>query len=854
MELRGCSHLHFIQAIRAGSVEKILNVNSRGRPALSFKKLEDIYESEDDKIHDSLSTLKPEDSDADMVFDSDMVKTETKKGESNTEMSNCNADDDEEGTDGINSEKMTLKQLKEQCKTKKRKALRSLYLSPEQDYPDRHPEEDECDLEEPISSWKLKNPIGKKKRAKKRSSSPQTEISVKSDQISRAEDSMQYSPDLPVLTVKAEVPETEYTECRDTSCSSDDTSNFCAEQESCAVKPDLALGEKISLTEEEFQSCIVNELCFDHLEHIEPNYLLTPTGGETMDAENLRKTCQRSLVFPTPEDKEGHILLPLLEESSLETNFLVNDQGSDTSNHFQSNSSVHEISTQTNHACGVQLPDMAMDSNLCCLKPDSAGDPHNLEDDISENLPPNLEMDSLCSSFCNQSTSWNTHCSSPEIVLLLTDADLLATEKLPLISISGEAARDCLSPHERPVDFEIDSSAWEEKQPLRSAPDGSESNSSAPNLEMDFLSSSFCNHSTSWDTHYSSPEIVLLSMDDDLLASKKPPLLSVCGGVARDCLSPHKSPVDEVDSTAGEGKQCLRSSPDDSESNASEKDHCDGACKSPLPVIENNYPLEQCHPPERLLSTRKAISPTSQEKLRQAMEGVELDGQIDHHKCKDKLQFTKDTQDSPSPVGPDTLAEVDANPEGLGEVTRTSDAISPRQMTKKPRSERKGSPPRVFRRAPLLSRPLPHASTGAASIHSCSERAIAFSQRQMQDIESLATMLMEELKFMKDIVEEQVQSEAPPTTSLKYGVDEVKTAIKNATKAEEKTRKWLAMMTRDSNRFCKLMRLNEKKGEIAAGNAIHKDRKKITFADEAGGVLCHVKFIENSIDSPDSKN
>lgn len=134
--------------------------------------------------------------------------------------------------------------------------------------------------------------------------------------------------------------------------------------------------------------------------------------------------------------------------------------------------------------------------------------------------------------------------------------------------------------------------------------------------------------------------------------------------------------------------------------------------------------------------------------------------------CKDKLQFTKDTQDSPCPVGPDTLAEVDANPEGLGEVTRTSDAISPRQMTKKPRSERKGSP--------LLSRPLPHASTGAASIHSCSERAIAFSQRQMQDIESLATMLMEELKFMKDIVEEQVQSEAPPTTSLKYGVDEVR--------------------------------------------------------------------------------
>lgn len=142
--------------------------------------------------------------------------------------------------------------------------------------------------------------------------------------------------------------------------------------------------------------------------------------------------------------------------------------------------------------------------------------------------------------------------------------------------------------------------------------------------------------------------------------------------------------------------------------------------------------------------------------------------------CKDKLQFTEDTQDDPSSAGPDTVVEVDANPVGLGEVTRTFDAISTKQLTKKPRNDGKGSPPKVFRRNPHPSHSFPHSSTGATSIQSCSERAIAFSQRQMHDIEGLATMLAQELKFMKAIVEEQAHSEATPTTSLKYDADEVR--------------------------------------------------------------------------------
>ena len=43
MELRCCSHLHFIQAIKGGLVAKVPNV-ARGQPKLKFKKLADIYD------------------------------------------------------------------------------------------------------------------------------------------------------------------------------------------------------------------------------------------------------------------------------------------------------------------------------------------------------------------------------------------------------------------------------------------------------------------------------------------------------------------------------------------------------------------------------------------------------------------------------------------------------------------------------------------------------------------------------------------------------------------------------------------------------------------------------------------
>lgn len=60
-----------------------------------------------------------------------------------------------------------------------------------------------------------------------------------------------------------------------------------------------------------------------------------------------------------------------------------------------------------------------------------------------------------------------------------------------------------------------------------------------------------------------------------------------------------------------------------------------------------------------------------------------------------------------------------------------------------------------------------------ATVQNCSESAIAFTQRQMQDIECLALKLTNQLKSMKAIVEDRLHVEGNKATSFKFNTDEV---------------------------------------------------------------------------------
>ncbi|GAB4852009.1 hypothetical protein Ancab_016203 [Ancistrocladus abbreviatus] len=268
------------------------------------------------------------------------------------------------------------------------------------------------------------------------------------------------------------------------------------------------------------------------------------------------------------------------------------------------------------------------------------------------------------------------------------------------------------------------------------------------------------------------------------------------------------------------------------------------------------------HPPERLFSARKTISPISQERLSRLVNSTELHNKSENPKLGKQLCYENRCHNSASleksdPEGAEVII-TPRKPECTNEAEMTSNTG---------KAIRKGTDEKCLRskcspKVPQLTHVLPRLNSGCSSIQSCSQSAISFSQQQMHDIERLATKLTKQLHSMKEIAVGILHSETR-TGTTGYNINEVRVAIEHATKIEETTRKWLSMMQRDCNRFCKIMSLAEKDASNQE-NTIHKDNaekkaaspgnmaqkeRKITFADEAGGRLCHVRFYEESINS-----
>ncbi|KAL5072993.1 hypothetical protein RYX36_011977 [Vicia faba] len=240
------------------------------------------------------------------------------------------------------------------------------------------------------------------------------------------------------------------------------------------------------------------------------------------------------------------------------------------------------------------------------------------------------------------------------------------------------------------------------------------------------------------------------------------------------------------------------------------------------------------HGPERLLSTRKAISPTSQEKLCKAMDSIDI-RHTNNLKCKGVLQFTEQT-------------DKKGDAEGLNDITRTEVTNNPKKTGVTPKTSKSGISLKAVPKIRNSSRPATH--LGCSTLQNCSKSAISFSKQQMHDAESLAMRLTKELKSMKDIVDDMLRSEFCLNTSLRYKVNEARMAVKSATKAEEGAKRWLSFMSRDCNRFCKIMKLSDSSSStpqdaVSPPQEMPRKEKKIAFADEAGGRLCQVRIYED---------
>ncbi|CAI0436266.1 unnamed protein product, partial [Linum tenue] len=190
-----------------------------------------------------------------------------------------------------------------------------------------------------------------------------------------------------------------------------------------------------------------------------------------------------------------------------------------------------------------------------------------------------------------------------------------------------------------------------------------------------------------------------------------------------------------------------------------------------------------------------------------------------------------------------------SRPDGVNQAKRAAEnTVSPQQLMRKLKNPKPITPPNDAPKA--ISRPVraPSFSTGCTSIQSCSESAISFSQNQMRDFESMATKLTKELRSMKEIAEATLHGN--PSDSPKYTHQEASSAIEKAARVEDNARRWLSTMARDCDRFCKLMKLAQNGSAPPAANVVvvQKEKRKISFADEAGGQLCHVKTFKSEVE------
>lgn len=345
MELRNCSAKHFINTIRGGLVIKVYNMNSSGRPVSKTKTLKDVYDSEDAKrLH------KP---DSGLVFDNKLAKhkgpqffmaTRTLREVKPEPYDSADGDLDSDLDD-------TLSQLKNRLFKKKRK-----YVST-----DDKAVEDESDLNEPLINLKPKH--SKAARAKRRCMSPSvmssgtTGVEVKFEENLVPEHSEQSGVELPpLIRVKAEVPDAEPF----------GSQNEVPTASSAAHNEVPNYGEKTAVAEYDreplsnvnrYEECLTSEICYAHLEDIQPVSMLSPLVEVSIRLETMESNCEESLDSALEESAEQKEI----PESCSSLNSSYDGPNVDLSSHSGCLLAVEDLPEECSSVC--EVPDVAIDGS-----------------------------------------------------------------------------------------------------------------------------------------------------------------------------------------------------------------------------------------------------------------------------------------------------------------------------------------------------------------------------------------------------------------------------------------------------------------------------------------------------------
>ncbi|KAK6938812.1 hypothetical protein RJ641_032320 [Dillenia turbinata] len=742
------------------------NVDSRGRQMLKFRTIEEIYKEGEGKHVGFHAKPKPQDC---LPLDSNSEKTENLgpflverriKGYDPETCSQCN-EEQNCNPDDLCFGEMTLKQLRDSYKTKKRKHATSIGMNTtagtcsrvKQENCGMQTEEDEFDLKGPLSYWKAKiskNLKGKRKHVRKHVSlSSKLEVAVKSVQIPDHHDSSGYITELHIpLSVKLEVLGPDCSESKLKISGSNDSLPCCVEKGSSPGTLSIKENEESDLPVHRPLCHDVNEVVNEYAQHIEHIPLLPAS-----------ISCTEILSVDDPQEHvEPATVLPACTSS---TEILMVD-----------------------------------DPEVTCVQ------------------------------------SLVSHLVEPERENIVTQAvpDDSFSEKISQKRDSSPDMEDC-SPQDSVPGFLI--------------VEGGNNNG----LQSNVL--------THGDDRYMFPDVGKKSLAEEAsVGSPANHAVTICTSSLHALLRPRSNwvLVDDSSITTSKQKSVVPSCIDETKNGTADSHSCSATNES---AAHEASSMRSDHPPERLLSMRKAISPSSQEKLCRAMDCMELYEDAGTVKSRGKLCFEEQPEkwalsagaglkDGEITVSTDQHANI-INRTGA----RTQFSCGPKKILPMPKNEKRSLQREGILKVPHLS----HASTGGNNTQGCVENAISFSQRQMHDIERLANMLTNELTSIKRMVGEIFQHEAFPAAFPNHKWDEVKMTIKRASKAEETANRWLSMMTRDCNRFCKIMlimvcnlydtlpldqiqRQNEK-GTAGVSTGIEKEKRRITFADEAGGSLCH---------------
>ncbi|CAA0813330.1 Unknown protein [Striga hermonthica] len=792
MELRRCGHEHFIQAIRAGVVIKVLNMNHHRRQDLSFKLLKDVCESIDAKAPTQHTTTNYCNRNAYMPVDRTLREVKAEPDELVPDSSVLENDLDDA---------TTLRQLKDRFTKRKRKSshtdehfkpvnaevdttLREVKSEKDESVP--HPDHGlVSDLDDSTTLKQLKKRFHRKNRksgipeehstlsysnessvgngsnlseptivleSKAKSeymtgsvASPSTSnINTKSELKFVSEGSQLVGSDLtPNIPVKDEDDAMEMEIPKETSVSGEPS--CCNVEVPCPggeVSSDIQTIKEQPETRESLspsngcQNCVTNRISYDHVEDIEPISVFAPSNDINDTSENAELLCHE---VPCPGGEVSSDIQTIKVQPKTREPLSPRGGCQNCVTNKISYDHLEDIAPISMFAPSDGTNDTSENTELLC---------HEVLEEISEqnssSCVSNIDMGGLSCEQDYSPSSLNKNCSPSRI------------------SVNSLKADETLVPLAVP----------DEQHTVR--------------CTLDNITES---------------GLTCRSSMNDLLMDEKQALESL--NAYKECQSFPKN--------------------------------------QSLDCVDMDSTIEPCRPPERLLSTRKAISPSSQERLCSAMKSDDDlcngAGQYIGSEHKGQLHEVEAAKKDSSARSDIHHAKRAVDHVGNGLVRQRKIYITPRHIVKRSLKAK------VNLEGPRYSRVLPNISTECTSIQGCSESAIAFSQRQMQDMESLTFKLMDELDSMKSIVEQKLLFEAYRNVSLKSEADEVKSAINSASKMEETARKWLSTMARDCRRFCTIMKMTPNNSPDFK-DAAPRERRKIVFADEAGGKLCHIKYFE----------